>query len=168
MKKILIIINFMLLPFAVLASTTDTSTEDSKMNFRVEYKKVDRKEALTKFFKRYNSPLIDNVDKFIEVADIYGIDYRLIPSISCMESTCGKVLIKDSYNPFGWGIYGTNVIYFKNYDEAIKVVGEGLNKGYFAKGYDTVEEIAPIYTPPNHYNWKNGVTFFMNQISKEE
>jgi len=158
----------MLLPFAVLASTTDTSIEDSKMNFRVEYKKVDRKEALTKFFERYNSPLVNNVDKFIEVADIYGIDYRLIPSISCMESTCGKVLIKDSYNPFGWGIYGTNVIYFKNYDEAIKVVGEGLNKGYFAKGYDTVEEIAPIYTPPNHYNWKNGVTFFMNQISKEE
>ena len=168
MKKILIIINFMLLPFAVLASTNPTDTKDSKMNFKVEYKKVDRKEALTKFFERYNSPLVDNVDKFIEVADTYGIDYRLIPSISCMESTCGKVLIKDSYNPFGWGIYGTNVIYFKNYDEAIKVVGEGLNKGYFAKGYDTVEEIAPIYTPPNHYNWKNGVTFFMNQISKEE
>ncbi len=168
MKKILIIINFMLLPFAVLASTNPTETKDSKMNFKVEYKKVDRKEALTKFFERYNSPLVDNVDKFIEVADTYGIDYRLIPSISCMESTCGKVLIKDSYNPFGWGIYGTNVIYFKNYDEAIKVVGEGLNKGYFAKGYDTVEEIAPIYTPPNHYNWKNGVTFFMNQISKEE
>ena len=43
MKKILIIINFMLLPFAVLASTNPTETKDSKMNFKVEYKKVDRK-----------------------------------------------------------------------------------------------------------------------------
>lgn len=169
MKKILIIINFMLLPFAVLASPNQAfDSKEVKNSYKVEYKKVNRKEALTKFFEKYNSPLASHVDTFIETADKYGIDYRLIPSISCMESTCAKVLIEGSYNPFGWGIYGSNVIYFKNYDEAIRTVGEGLNKGYFAKGYDTVEEIAPIYTPPNHYNWKNGVTFFMNEISEFE
>lgn len=136
--------------------------------FEVEYKKVNRKQALTKFFEKYNSPLKDNVDTFIEEADKFGIDYRIIPSISCMESTCGKFLIKNSYNPFGWGIYGDNAIHFNNYDEAIRTVATGLNKGYFAKGYDTVEEIAPIYTPPNSTNWKNGVSFFMNEISKFE
>jgi len=169
MKKILIIINLMLLPFAVFASTDAlVSSKEVKNSYSVEYKKVNRRAALTKFFEKYNSPLVENVDTFIETADKYGIDYRLIPSISCMESTCAKVLIEGSYNPFGWGIYGSNVTYFKNYDEAIKTVGEGLNKGYFAKGFDTIEEIAPIYTPPNHSNWKNGVTFFMNEISKSE
>lgn len=169
MKKLLIIINFMLLPFAVFASTnTLIESKEAKNTYEVEYKKVNRKEALTKFFQKYNSPLAQNVDTFIETADKYGIDYRLIPSISCMESTCAKFLIEGSYNPFGWGIYGSNVIYFKNYDEAITTVGAGLNKGYFAKGYDTLEEIAPIYTPPNHVNWKNGVSFFMNEISKFE
>jgi hypothetical protein len=83
-----------------------------------------------------------------------------------MESTCGKFLIEGSYNPFGWGIYGSNVIYFKNYDEAIKTVGEGLNKGYFSKGYNTLEKIAPIYTPPNSRNWANGVQWFSNEIDK--
>lgn len=168
MKKILIVINFLLLPFTVFASSESFEPKSENRMFEVEYKKVDRKEALKKFFEKYNSPLKGNVDTFIYVADKYGIDYRLIPSISCMESTCGKFLIKNSYNPFGWGIYGSNVIYFKNYDEAISTVGEGLNKGYFAKGFDTVEEIAPIYTPPNHVNWKNGVTFFMNEISEFE
>ena len=106
MKKILIVINFMLLPFAVLASPSDMfDSKEARNSYRVEYKKVNRKEALTKFFEKYKSPLAKNVDTFIETADKYGIDYRLIPSISCMESTCAKVLIEGSYNPFGWGIY---------------------------------------------------------------
>jgi len=169
MKKILIIINFMLLPFAVIASPNNSfDGKEAKVIFKVEYKKVNRKAALTKFFEKYNSPLVKNVDTFIASADKYGIDYRLIPSISCMESTCGKVLIEGTYNPFGWGIYGSKVTYFRDYDEAINTVAEGLNKGYFTKGFDTVEEIAPIYTPPNHTNWKNGVTFFMDEISKFE
>ena len=168
MKKIILLVALIIVNFLALASAyADTSQKPSPM-FEVEYKKVNRKEALSKFFEKYNSPLKDNVDTFIEEADKFGIDYRIIPSISCMESTCGKFLIKNSYNPFGWGIYGDNAIYFKNYDEAIKTVALGLNKGYFSKGHDTLEEIAPIYTPPNSNNWKNGVSFFMTEISKFE
>lgn len=170
MKKITLLIVAIALTanFVVFAFQEKKEIKKYEVSFEVEFKQVNRKKALEGFFNKYNSPLKGNVDKFIEVADRYKIDYRIIPSISCMESTCGKFVIKDTYNPFGWGIYGNNAIYFKNYDEAIEVVGEGLNKGYFAKGYDTVEEIAPIYTPPNSTNWKNGVSFFMNEISKFE
>jgi hypothetical protein len=134
----------------------------------IEYQKIDRVESLEKFFDKYKSPLKEHSNTFVEVADKYQIDYRLLPSISCMESTCGKFLIEGSYNPFGWGIYGDNAIYFENYDEAIQTVGEGLSKNYFSKGRDTVEEIAPIYTPPNHVNWKNGVNFFINKIEENQ
>lgn len=153
---------------AVLASNDNVLANSKSMTFEIGAKKIDRKQALTEFFELYNSPLIENVDTFIEIADKYEIDYRLIPAISCMESTCGKFLIEGSYNPFGWGIYGNNAIYFKNYDEAIKTVGEGLNKGYFAKGLNTVDKIAPVYTPPNSHNWKNGVNFFIKRISDFE
>jgi hypothetical protein len=168
MKKIIIISILMVIQFLTIFQTQAWDSKDKSVTFEVEFKKVNRKEALEKFFEKYNSPLKDNADTFIMVADTYNIDYRLIPSISCMESTCGKFLIEGSYNPFGWGIYGNNVIYFKDYNEAIETVGNGLNKGYFAKGYNTVEKIAPIYTPPNSTNWRNGVTFFMNEISRFE
>lgn len=168
MKKILLLSSLIVIQFLFVFQTKALDLKQKEVSFDVEFKKVNRKEALEKFFEKYNSPLKSNSETFIKVADEYGIDYRLIPSISCMESTCGKFLIEGSYNPFGWGIYGSNVIYFRNYDEAIETVGKGLNKGYFAKGLNTVEKIAPVYTPPNSVNWKNGVSFFMNEISKFE
>jgi hypothetical protein len=131
---------------------------------QIEYTVVDREQNLIAFFERYDSPLVDNVDTFIDTADKYGLDYRLLPAISCMESGCGKRYIPDSKNPFGWGVYGGNYIKFADFDDAIETVGEGLYSGYVAKGADTVEKIAPIYTPPNHVHWLKSVRFFMNQI----
>jgi len=128
--------------------------------------KVDKSLVLAKFFKKFKSPLIGNVDKFIEVADKYNMDYRLLPAISCIESTCGKFLIPGSFNPFGWGIYGSQHIDFLSYDDAIETVGAGLFKSYISRGYDTVEKIAPIYTPPRWQHWMGSVNFFMNEMDK--
>jgi len=165
---IVLVLSMFIASNSVFASDREVLANSKTVTFEIGSKKIDRKEALEAFFEKYNSPLKDNVDTFLKVADEFGIDYRLIPAISCMESTCGKFLIEGSYNPFGWGIYGDNAIYFKNYNEAIETVAEGLNKGYFAKGFNTVEKIAPIYTPPNSINWKNGVNFFINRISDFE
>ena len=82
--------------------------------------------ALEAFFEKYKSPLKPHAETFVDVADKYGIEYTLLPAISCMESTCGKFMIPQTYNPFGWGIYGTNYIAFKSFDEAIEVVGSVL------------------------------------------
>jgi hypothetical protein len=128
--------------------------------------KVDKSLVLARFFKKFKSPLIQNVDKFVEVAEKYDMDYRLLPAISCQESTCGKFLIPGSFNPFGWGIYGAHHIDFNSYDEAIETVGAGLFKSYISRGYDTVEEIAPIYTPPSWRHWMGSVNFFMKEMDK--
>ena len=119
---------------------------------------------LEEFFDKYNSPLKSHSQDFVDTAEKYGLDYKLLPAIACMESSCGKNLIQESYNPFGWGIYGNQAIYFKDYTEAIDTVGKGISENYVAKGYDTPEEIAPIYTPPNHVKWLSGVRFFINEI----
>ncbi len=134
----------------------------------IESKKIDRVEVLENFFTKYDSPLKGNAKTFVEVADKYGMDYKLLPAISCMESSCAKHLIVDSYNPFGWGIYGKNAIYFKNYDEAIETVGKGIAERYINRGFDSVAKIAPIYTPPNSRNWGNGVNYFISKINEEE
>lgn len=146
---------------------SDSETiETIEPDHKIEYVKVDREEKLRKFLSKYKSPLEPNVEAFITAADEYNLDYRILPAIACLESGCGKHLIPDSYNPFGWGVYGKNYIAFKSYDEAILKVGEGLHKGYVLKGADSIEKIAPIYNPGNHAKWLQNVKFFMNQIEK--
>lgn len=146
-----------------------SKTQDLGQNqpYTIEHKKVDRAEILRSFLEKYNSPLVENAETFIEAADRYNIDFRILPAISCMESTCGKALIPDSYNPFGWGVYGNgSYIAFNDYDEAIHVVAEGLNTIYFSKGLNTLEKIAPVYTPPNHKKWLLGVNYFIDQMDE--
>lgn len=147
-------------------ATKGDKYNDQRLTTSIESEKVNREKILAEFFKKYKSPLAANVQKFVEVADKYNIDYRLLPAISCTESTCGKFLIPDSYNPFGWGIYGTTVTKFSSYDEAIETVAAGLKKGYLSRGLDTPEEIAPIYTPPSYKHWMAHTRWFMNQMDE--
>lgn len=116
------------------------------------------------FFRvnRNNAPLADYAEKFVEVANKYGLDYRLLPAIATIESSGGKNNFR-SYNAWGWGNKG-----FSSFEEGIEVVAKGLKTGYIDKGRDTVEEIAPVYCPPNYKNWARSVNQFMNEIENIE
>lgn len=165
-KKINLILTCLtLITLAALNPTKDIKKiEQKNMEFKITYKRVDRVKALENFFKKYNSPLAENAETFVKVADKFNMDYRILPSIACQESTCAKRLIEGTYNPFGWGIYGNNYISFESYDHAIEKVGEGLHKNYLSKGFDTLYEIAPIYTPPSKGSWYKGTRWFSTQI----
>ena len=101
----------------------------------------------------------------IESADKYGLDYRLIPSIAMQESNLCKKIIKDSYNCWGFGIYGKKVTKFDNYKTAIETVTKTLAKQYKANGLETPDEIMKRYTPSSNGSWANGVNHFMNQLA---
>jgi len=107
---------------------------------------------------RNNAPLADYADKFVEVANKYGLDYRLLPAISVIESGGGKSLFR-AYNAWGYGKYS-----FNSFEEGIEIVGKGIKEGYIDKGRVTPAQIAPIYCPPNATNWARSVQKFMNQI----
>jgi hypothetical protein len=86
----------------------------------------DRPDRLDKYFEKYKMPLAGYGEKFVEVADSCGIDWRLLPAISVQESTGGKYMRLN--NPFGWA---SARIGFTDFDEAIEVVGThlcGLNE----------------------------------------
>ena len=116
------------------------------------------------FFRvnRGSAPLAEYAQKFVEVANKYGLDYRLLPAIATVESGGGKSNFR-SYNAWGWGNKG-----FTSFEEGIEVVGRGLKTGYIDKGSDTVDEIAPIYCPPNYKNWARSVNQFMLEIGRIE
>jgi len=123
------------------------------------YKKISIKNILEK----YQSPLSDYVDNFIKVCYEKQINCYLLPSIAGVESTFGRYIIPLSFNPFGWG--GGKII-FKNWEEAIEKVSEGLKKNYFDRGLTTIESIGKVYA--ESLLWSSKVLFFMNEFQKEE
>lgn len=119
------------------------------------------------FFNNYNSPLASLSNLFVTIADKYKLDYRLLPSITMQESNGGKKIIADSFNPFGYGIYGTQVKKFTSWEEAIERVGRGIREDYLNKGLTTPEQIMPKYTPPSLASggsWAKGVSSFMEEL----
>lgn len=127
-----------------------------------------RSKIIESFFKKYNSPLYIYADYFTGVADKYALEWRLLPAISMQESNGGKRIIKSSYNPFGFGIYGDKVVRFNSWEEAIERVGRALKEDYLDKGYETVEEIMVKYTPPSILiggAWAKGVNSFIFELN---
>jgi hypothetical protein len=113
--------------------------------------------AVRAFLKRYNAPLAANAEDFVRAAEMYGIDYRLLPSISMIESSGGKVLFR-KYNPFGWGKWG-----YPSFTAAIYDVARGMSN-YYAGGLREPERIAYRYNPVTPESWGRKARTFMNQM----
>jgi hypothetical protein len=119
--------------------------------------------AIETVLKRYNSPMANESESFLKACIKYQIDCYLLPSIAGLESTFGRFILPDSYNPFGWA---RGYMMFDSWNEGIDTVGKGLRKGYLNKGALTVEDIGPIYSESP--TWAVRVNFFINQFEKEE
>lgn len=143
--------------YAALPSVQDEfTTEIEQADIRVD--------KVKQFLTRYNSPLTPFAQNIVSSADSNDIDYRLVPAIGMQESNlCAKVP-KNSYNCWGFGVYGNKVKRFENYGQAIEAVTKTLAQNYVAGGLDTVEEIMKKYTPSNDGAWAKSVNFFMNQL----
>lgn len=119
-----------------------------------------RSYTLRKFLAKYNSPLTPYSIEFIQTADYYGIDYRIVPAISGVESTFGKRIPVNSYNAYGWagGDYK-----FKSWPDSIKIVNKTLRENYVNKGATSINKIARIYAPPST-TWGTKVSYFVRKI----
>lgn len=117
--------------------------------------------TLRKFLNKNNSPLTPYSLEFIKLADYYGLDWRMVPAISGVESTFGKRIPQGSFNAYGWanGKYA-----FKSWPESIDVVSKTLKTKYIDKGAVSINRIARIYAPPST-TWGRNVKFFVAKIS---
>ena len=52
------------------------------------------------FFESYGCPLPHHAGEYVRAADLYQIDYRVLPAISLLESTCGA--FQRGNNHWGW------------------------------------------------------------------
>jgi len=119
---------------------------------------------LKAFFRKYNSPLYNNAETIVRVSDENKFDYRLLPAIAMQESNLCRVIPYESFNCWGWGIYGTTVTKFESYDEAIDTVGRGIKKYYIDQGLTTPSQIMEKYTPSSNGSWAHGVNTFLKAL----
>jgi hypothetical protein len=130
-----------------------------------DVKLIDGRAAkLRRYLRSLNSPLFDYADLLVEEADKYHYDYRLLVAIALQESTGCKKIPVNSYNCWGWGIYGNTVTRFDSYDEAIRTVSKGIKENYLDKGLITTEQIMSKYTPSSNGSWSSAVRFFFHRI----
>jgi len=116
---------------------------------------------LAAFLQEKDSPLLPWANAFIDFADNYGIDWRLLPAISGVESSFGKYLLSGSFNAYGWdgGYYR-----FTDWPRSIQLMSQFLRERYYDRDLDTPQKIGPVYAPPA-LNWSTRVNSIMKQIN---
>lgn len=122
-----------------------------------------RVQILHDYLAKYNSPLKDFAADFVEAADTYGVDWKLVPAISGVESTFGQHIPSSSFNGWGWGVYGTHVTRFASWRDAIFTITKGLKENYIDKGLTTPYQMNRVYAASP--TWGTHVSFFLQDIS---
>ncbi|MFZ5376247.1 MAG: hypothetical protein ACOZAN_01080 [Patescibacteria group bacterium] len=130
-----------------------------------------RAEIVAKFLERYKSPLqpYDYFgEKFVEIADRYEIDFRLLPAIAMQESNLCKRIPEGTFNCLGFGIHAKGTLGFSSYEEGFERAAKELKAYYIDKGRLTPEDIMRKYTPHSNGSWANSVNQWMAEMRYDD
>lgn len=154
---------FLLVPTNDVWASSATLKKDFAQVGDVDYKKIT---TLYNFLGKYDSPLKGYSRNFVEEAGKHDLDWRLLVAISGVESTFGKQIPYNSYNAWGWGIYGNNTLRFTSYPEAITTISKALRENYIDSwGAKNVYQIGRIYAASP--TWAQRVDYFMGKIEED-
>ena len=139
-----------------IASATMHADQDvTKMR-----KKFDLREAiLRRFFRENHCPAENFAGIFVQEADAHGLDWRLLPSLSLVETGGGKHA--PGNNLFGWANGKSS---FESFGAAIHHVASFLEIGKPYKGKDLDGKLLTYNKRPEY---KSLVTGVMRQISPD-
>jgi hypothetical protein len=114
---------------------------------------------LKKFFAKLHCPVIDLADEFVHAADDNRLDWRLLPSISVVESGGGKAYRNN--NILGWN---QGLEAFPTIRAGIHKVAFKLGKSPLYRDRDLLAKLR-LYNPDESY--PGSVLGVMNRISPE-
>lgn len=114
---------------------------------------VSKEEFVSEWTDRINdylsgSAMAGQGENYAEAAWKYGVDPRISPAISTVESATGSVCFRD-YNAWGWGNSS-----WSSWDEAIDAHVSGYAHGY---SNNVTMDDASKYCPPNAAAWQSQV-----------
>ena len=130
-------------------------------------------ESLEKIEELSNECALDEVScKIKEVADSYGVDWRLAIAISMHETGKYTSVAFNDNNNVGGNFRNGSLMVFEDLDKGIDFFISNLKYNYIDLGLDTVEEISSKYAPigadndPNNLNqyWVSGVYKYYKEL----
>lgn len=114
---------------------------------------------LETFFELHGCPAPYHTTDYLRAADRYALDYRLLPAISVVESTCGQYCRLNNY--WGWDSARTG---FTSVPSGINFITKQLARGLYYKGV-SLEEKLHMYNPGTKY--ANAIKKLMREIDRE-
>ncbi|MBI4100002.1 hypothetical protein HY440_03270 [Candidatus Microgenomates bacterium] len=143
-----------LLPLTVLGTSTQAEIVAGDASIQL----------VENFFKKYQSPMVGLGSDIVTAARKYQIPFGLLPAIGQCEGNLGKVIPNDSYNTWGYGIYGQTITKFASWQEAIDTVSKSMRRDYFDYGLTTPEKMMGKYAPPSDGSWAFCVNRFLAEL----
>ena len=104
-----------------------------------------RYDRLENFFQSFGCPTPHYVSDYLGAADSYAIDYRLLPAISVLESTCG--IYQRLNNRWGWDSARKG---FSSFRAGLQYIARQLSEGRFYKN-KSLDEKVRMYNPNPQY-----------------
>ena len=119
-KEFVLVAGLLAVPAAGMAQSAATPDKDP------------RQTRLEKYFADHRCPLRELAAEFLSAADDNNLDWRLLPSLSMVETGGGRGTRNN--NLFGWNCGRTS---FHSPTESIRVVASKLSQSKAYKGKDT-------------------------------
>lgn len=161
-KQIAIVIGLIALPITMRFEKAASAEPNAAKTPQVKPPQIaptppdPRTVRLVKFFSKLQCPVVNLADDFVHAADDNHLDWRLLPSISVIESGGGKAYKNN--NIFGWN----SLQLFPTIRAGINTVAFKLGKSPLYRNRDSAEKLR-IYNPDEHY--AESVLTVMNRIS---
>jgi len=144
----------------MVAIPAELSTAQSPAVPLRDYRSDPRLESLRRFFQKTACPALAYSKAFLEAADRYALDWRLLPSISIVESSGGKAASHN--NLFGWD---SGRAQFSSPTAGIHAVGYRLAHSELYRNKNT-DGILATYNPADGYAVK--VKQVMRSIARSQ
>jgi hypothetical protein len=126
----------------------------------VRYREDPRLDSLRRFFAGLGCPALQYAPEFLEASDSFSLDWRLLPSLSFVESTGGKAARNNNF--FGWD---SGRAKFSSPVAAIQAVASRLSNGQRYQD-KTLDQKLAVYNPLPGYARK--VKSIMRRIAPSE
>lgn len=140
----------------VLSIAAASATIDQD-NVTKKQKTDSRESLLRKFFRDNHCPAEKYAGNFLSEADAHGLDWRLLPSLSLVESGGGRTARNN--NLFGWA---NGKRKFESISAAIHHVAETLAHGKYYRGKDLE---AKLFTYNHRTEYGSMVMNVMSKIA---
>ena len=138
-------LNYGNLARAVILGVTACAAVASDSTLPIPASHDPRGAHLEAFFKAYGCPAPLHINDYLRAADLHALDYRILPAISLVESTCGA--FERMNNRWGWDSAQTG---FPSVPAGIEFISEQLAEGSPYKG-KTLQEKLYTYNPYPQY-----------------